>query len=172
MIHNVGNELWFDNERMNIIRGSENLVKYNNNLNSFDRPIDITLSDKQFVEAPTIIFMSSLHCNLKCTYCYAHKGEYRSDISNRSFKASDYIIVFDETIKKYGLVKAVTFFGGEPLLNHKEIEIFLKQVTVCEVGQVPKINFSITGTLFTPITNEPAHSPHLVLGHKLIVGWQ
>ena len=59
-------------------------------------------------------------CNLQCDYCYEQKGQLiKNPMMMTPLKAKEIIDFF---FKKYKYIKAISFFGGEPLMNVKTIE--------------------------------------------------
>lgn len=101
-----------------------------------------------FVQRRTVIKAMCLHiahdCNLACTYCFAHEGEYHGARSMMSFevgkKAIDFLIENSGNRKNL----EIDFFGGEPLMNFdvvKEIVIYAN-----EAGKSRNKNFRFTMT--------------------------
>lgn len=82
------------------------------------------------VDGPTIgpLTKLSLHvshvCNLRCTYCYADGGDYGQGPSMMSGETA--IAAIAEMERRFGSIRTIQFFGGEPLLNWPVI------LTVCE----------------------------------------
>lgn len=74
-----------------------------------------------------LTFMSSRTCNLNCRYCFAGEGEYGSvETKPKFYTAEAYEKAVKTAVKMYPEgVKSISFFGGEPLLNWKEIEKFV-----------------------------------------------
>jgi radical SAM protein with 4Fe4S-binding SPASM domain len=77
-----------------------------------------------------ITFMSARTCNLKCRYCYAGEGEYGNvDNKPKTLSADGYMQAVNMVLKEYPEgIKSISFFGGEPLINFKEISIFVPEV--------------------------------------------
>lgn len=64
-------------------------------------------------------------CNLRCSYCYAGKGDYGD---NGVFMKISIAQRVSELIDNYAQnVKSITFFGGEPTLNPDVIEYFCEK---------------------------------------------
>lgn len=120
MIFNIDKDLWFDNEKINIIVGEENLKKYKQNYDKYEQ-IKINKEDNWY---PSITYLSSTCCNLKCKYCFAHEGTYDIKSDLNTFTYEEYVRTFELVYNKYKHVASVTFFGGEPMINYKEIEKF------------------------------------------------
>ena len=60
-------------------------------------------------------------CNLSCTYCYANGGNYGSQPA--MMPPETVRRVLDRVMELYGGVSTVQFFGGEPLMNWKAIDV-------------------------------------------------
>lgn len=69
-----------------------------------------------------LLFMVALDCNMTCSYCYGDGGTYKRErtlmTTETALKALDAV--------SHGGIKAVTFFGGEPLLNFELIKNVVK----------------------------------------------
>ena len=94
-----------------------------------------------------LTFMSARTCNLNCKYCFAGEGEYGS-VENKPkfYTAEAYEKAVKTAVKMYpDGVKSISFFGGEPLLNWKEIEKFVPRCVdyFAEIGlPVPQMAIS------------------------------
>lgn len=68
----------------------------------------------------------SQECNLKCTYCYGHEGEYgqRGRMNEATLHSTFYTFFADDADRHF-----ITFFGGEPLMN---LPIMQKAATLKE----------------------------------------
>lgn len=77
-----------------------------------------------------VTFMSSRQCNLSCKYCFAENGEYgnREDKPKASSSSlyMDTIKFVMENMYPDG-ISSISFFGGEPLINYKQIELFIEK---------------------------------------------
>lgn len=75
----------------------------------------------------SLTFMSSRTCNLGCSYCFAGEGEYgRVKSKPVFFSCEKYIKSLEVALENYPEgIKSICFFGGEPLLNLKEIKKFI-----------------------------------------------
>ncbi len=84
-------------------------------------------------------------CNLWCSYCYADHGTYHTPASLMS--AEQAIAIVTRCLKIYPKIRAIQFFGGEPLLNPTAIEAvctFLEK----ELGpNCPKFSATTNGTI-------------------------
>lgn len=85
-------------------------------------------------------------CNLCCSYCYAHGGNYNSQ--NTLMSEDTAIRAVRQFAEYFGELKRIKFFGGEPFLNPKVIR------AVCETC-VELRNKGIIKELpdFTTVTN-------------------
>lgn len=103
-----------------------------------------------------IISRITLHiandCNLRCRYCFAGGGNY-GQIRNlmSEYTARDFV---DFCIREFDVVEKIVFFGGEPMLNIKAMEIVCSRFKFYkEKGQLsvlPKFVIITNGTILTP----------------------
>lgn len=121
MLFKIDDNLWFDNEKLYIVTGEENKNAY---MKHIDELPCINYKKPQNWK-PTLVFLSSTRCNLKCKYCYAEQGTYGMDDEEKFFNLSKYVYVFEYFHKAFGGVRAISFFGGEPMLNYSEIKKFV-----------------------------------------------
>lgn len=88
-------------------------------------------------------------CNMKCIYCYANGGNYKSaeclmdaNLANR---------IFDHFVNRFGTFRQILFFGGEPLLAIHVIEsvcIHVESLFQCnKIPFLPKFSIVTNGTL-------------------------
>lgn len=144
MLIKVTDDIWFDNEKMYVIKGEYNRYMYEKNEGDFPNH---NLKKKKS-EYPTVIFLSSTECNLKCRYCYADEGTYSHVSQKRALTFADYTKIFDMSLKKYGKVKALSFFGGEPLLNFIEIKKFVEYLHSNYTSEyIPHMSILSNGTI-------------------------
>lgn len=112
-------------------------------LNDTDKPLYQKISNLEIKYSDQIECLKihvSNSCNLRCSYCYANKGNYGNESELMSVNTAENVINFiNEHVKNYPL-KYITFFGGEPLLAVDIIEM------VCEA-------FLDKGILFLMQTN-------------------
>lgn len=78
-------------------------------------------------------------CNLKCSYCYANKGNYGKQANLMEPDLALKICKYIED--NYIEVEKISFFGGEPLLNIDVVEI------ICEYFSCKDIKFSMVTNL-------------------------
>lgn len=83
-------------------------------------------------------------CNLRCEYCFASKGDYKSGRSLMSeevaLRAVDYLI--DNSGDRYNI--EIDFFGGEPLLNFDVVKKVVEYGRSIEKTKNKKFYFTIT----------------------------
>lgn len=102
----------------------------------------------------TLSFMSARTCNLSCSYCFAGEGEYgKYDCKPKQFTYDMYMQGLQLAIKTYpeGLVR-IGFFGGEPLINFKDIMRFVPDcIELLKEHQleIPRISITTNATLLT-----------------------
>ena len=64
-------------------------------------------------------------CNLRCQYCYANAGDYKTKGHNMTVAVADRALsVF---FNHFEHIETIMFFGGEPLLNYPLIEYVCKK---------------------------------------------
>lgn len=76
-----------------------------------------------------LTFMSARTCNLGCTYCFAGEGEYGS-VSDKPafFTKENYMNAVRFALENYSDgIKSMCFFGGEPMINFREIKSFVRE---------------------------------------------
>lgn len=106
----------------------------------------------------TLTFMSARTCNLGCKYCFAEEGEYGLNERKPKYFTYDlYVKALYRTLEMYPEgIKRIGFFGGEPLLNFKEIKHFIpKAVKIFKEKDIQIPLFTITSNL-TLLTYEMA----------------
>lgn len=145
MIFKVSESLWFDAENLYIIKGKNKFNSYTKSLENSDT---IPIKRSSPSEYPTLIFLSSTACNLSCGYCFAHSGSYVVNAKKRFFDYDSYVYVYEETLKQYGGVSGISFFGGEPLLNFDEIKKFVEFLFSHYSDNVPSMSVASNGTIF------------------------
>ncbi|OYP03273.1 hypothetical protein CG709_10460, partial [Lachnotalea glycerini] len=120
MLIEVDKDIWFDNEKVFIILGNDNKNKYAENYN--DYPVIKEKKNKNWY--PTLVFLASIRCNLQCKYCFAHDGTYDIDDEKTKIGFEEFKKTFDYFYNTCGHINAISFFGGEPMIDYKEIEKF------------------------------------------------
>lgn len=83
-------------------------------------------------------------CNMKCSYCFASKGNYGLNRDLMSFetakKAIDFLIEHSDNIKNLD----VDFFGGEPLLNFEVVKKTVNYARRLQGKNGKKFRFTLT----------------------------
>ena len=88
-------------------------------------------------------------CNLRCAYCFASEGDYKTGrcLMSRevAFEAIDYLIAHSEGRKSI----EIDFFGGEPLMNFDVVRAAVAYAKEQEIKTGKQFYFTITtnGTL-------------------------
>ena len=110
-----------------------------------------------------LILHLSNDCNLRCVYCYANGGNYRSSRDLMSKETLDRII--DVIYREYDHVDRIQYFGGEPLLNIALIDHGCRRMREIEQSRGSDIDFGIVinGTLINDRFVE------LVKEHRIVV---
>jgi len=94
-----------------------------------------------------LILHLSNDCNLRCVYCYANGGNYRSSRDLMTGEMLDRII--EVIYREYDHVDRIQYFGGEPLLNMDLIDHGCRRMREIEQSRGNDIDFGIVvnGTL-------------------------
>src|SRR5690606_17117017 len=94
----------------------------------------------------------SQKCNMGCMYCYAEQGSFGG--VPRSMSLNTAITAIDALLegKKKGDKVQVSFLGGEPLMNRKDIMEATRHAYEQAKKREVKVGFSVTtnGTLLRP----------------------
>ena len=144
MIYDLGQSIFFDNTNLYIIRGDSQVKEYEENIERYPK-ISHRTYDKRY---PTLIFLSATECNLHCKYCYAEAGTYGNISKERQFTFEKYKYCYETAMKIFGGVKAISFFGGEPLLNYSEIKRFVEYLySKYDEGKIPEMAVASNGTI-------------------------
>lgn len=145
MLCKVKNGIWFDNESLKIYLGDESQLPEENS-----RPEYVDISQKPENWKPTIIYLSATTCNLRCKYCYAHDGTYGVSDGKVQFDLNTYIETFIRVHDIYGGVSNISFFGGEPMINFKEIKKFvLFLYENYPKSEIPKFSINTNSTIIS-----------------------
>ncbi len=165
-----GSTFVVDNEALNAIKNFKDglinkkllsILKEENILiddNTNERLIYKCLSNKKKFYGFKSFFtiLSSYACNMSCTYCYEKyffekNGEIKRKTMNN--KNSNLVIKFIKNIIIERNYKNITivFFGGEPLLNIKQVYKILESLDpwIKNLGLILKVHFVSNGTLIT-----------------------
>lgn len=115
---------FFDSEEVCIIDSEE-----------YDKNLTDKISLFEVVErcSEKITILLTTKCNASCVYCY-EKENYWIDIPT-VINRKESIKICKNLVEKYDEIKTVSFFGGEPLINFKE----LKYIT-CTLNKFIKVN--------------------------------
>ncbi len=144
MIHKIQEDVWFDSENLYVITSQDRLKRYTEARESLP---PIRHRDKREWK-PTLVFLSATVCNLKCKYCYAHEGSYGMVDPERCFTFENYVKVYDFFYEAHGGIKAINFFGGEPLLNFSEIKKFVVYLHEhYRASELPTLSVASNGTI-------------------------
>lgn len=84
-------------------------------------------------------------CNLWCSYCYADHGMYHSPSS--LLKPEQAVEMVRRALKFYSGFKAIQFFGGEPLLNPRAMDLVCEYLTEELGGGCPEFVATTNGTI-------------------------
>jgi uncharacterized protein len=91
-------------------------------------------------------------CNMGCTYCYAHEGDFGGAPQNMPLKtALDAVeLLFREA--RPGDKVSLSFLGGEPLMNRSVIRAATEHAVALSLARKNRLTLSITsnGTLIRP----------------------
>lgn len=106
-------------------------------------------------------------CNLRCEYCFASKGDYKTGRTLMSketaFKALDYLVEHSGARKHI----EVDFFGGEPLMNFDVIKATVEYGRSLEKKTGKKFFFTMTTNAFH-VTLEQAEFLNEQMGNIVI----
>lgn len=122
VVSQIANDIWFDSEKLYIVKGKEKKQKFIENYEAFPCAKDMEKADNKY---PVVTFLSSVLCNLKCVYCYADQGKYNNICEQNTFTFENYLKAYETVMEEYGGIKNICFFGGEPLLDFDEIKKFV-----------------------------------------------
>jgi uncharacterized protein len=77
-------------------------------------------------------------CNLACTYCYANGGNYGAQPALMSPETVRKVL--DRIMDLYGEIRTLHFFGGEPLMNSKAIDVAAEYLHLAvSAGRTPRM---------------------------------
>lgn len=109
-----------------------NLIEFKNTLNTYNEKIKRTYNLNGYSNNKKILNRLVIHvanaCNLKCKYCYANGGNYKSDESFLTKNQADKIL--DKFFNEFDVIEGIQFFGGEPLLNLELIEYICEKINL------------------------------------------
>ena len=111
---------------------------------------EIVLTKKAEDSIKALCLHVSHDCNLRCEYCFASKGDYKSGrrlmTKEIALKAVDYLVA--NSGHRHNI--EIDFFGGEPLMNFDTVKEVVAYGRELENKSGKKFYFTITtnGTLF------------------------
>nr|WP_297932353.1 radical SAM protein [uncultured Lachnoclostridium sp.] len=145
---------------LSVLEDIQNLVKQENILQmpmytNFTPYLKETLQKKLNEEFKQLILEVTQNCNLRCGYCIYHDGNgtFRN-FSNRSMTWETAKKAIDYAFQHSGDEIAITFYGGEPLVNYDLLKECIEYCRKQENGK-RKITYSFTSNL-TLMTKERA----------------
>ena len=163
LLKQVDDNIWFDLDKMYIVKGAENRETYLNNYSYYEE-----CGHKKKISYTSVIFLSSLNCNLKCKYCYAGDGRYGENHNNRNFDFDRYKTTFIKLTNKYGKIGSINFFGGEPLLNFTEIKKFVSYLfDNYGYEDIPKLSIGSNGTILNDEIKEFINKYNIAFGTSI-----
>ena len=109
------------------------------------------INDESLTDPPltAISLAIAQKCNLGCTYCYAHQGDFGKSAKNMTtetgIEAVDLMFKHNSGNNQMNLA----FLGGEPLINRQALQTITRYATEKAAREIKQIHFSITtnGTL-------------------------
>lgn len=107
--------------------------------------IEDLVKDREDIHSLKALCLHIAHdCNLRCEYCFASKGDYKSGRSLMSeevaLKAVDYLV--DNSGSRLNI--EIDFFGGEPLMNFDVVKKVVEYGRSIEKERDKKFYFTIT----------------------------
>ncbi|BFH61197.1 MULTISPECIES: radical SAM/SPASM domain-containing protein [Paenibacillus] len=149
MLFKIEEGLWFDNEHVAIYKAKElhpDMLK-NKNQPSVGDGIEKRREDWR----PTLIFLSTTTCNLRCKYCFADCGSFGVINEKKSFSFDDYVQAYTKMYSMFDGISSISFFGGEPLINFKEIRKFVKYLySTYSKDRIPSLSVNTNATIMNP----------------------
>jgi uncharacterized protein len=140
----------FSNDNLDEILNELSMLYSNGFLTAEDKLSKIKGNGGGFVSALCLIMATD--CNLRCKYCFAGDGNYNHIRKKMSIDVAEKSIDF--LVRNAGRRKdlALSFFGGEPLLNFKGIKEIVMYAEKTGLKHGKKFSFSVTtnGTLLNP----------------------
>ena len=165
MVYQVVNDTWFDSEKLFIVKGEEKKQKY---LDNYDAYPDVKEAKKPEDRYPVLTFLSSVLCNLKCVYCYADHGNYNHICEQNTFTFENYLKAYETVMAEYGGIRNICFFGGEPLLDFKEIKKFVVYLNEhVDKDKLPTFSIGSNGTILDDEILDFMEEYHILFGTSL-----
>jgi len=161
MLFQVKDNIWFNNDSIKIFTGDDE-----------HKTECITVPARKSVPSvhdenwkPTIIYLAATSCNLKCKYCYADEGTYGIKEEKKQFTFDDYLQTYTKMKELHGGIKAISFFGGEPLLNYREIRKFVEYLHETYYSdEIPALSVNTNGTVLNQEILEFLGKYHFIIG--------
>lgn len=112
----------------------------------FEKKIDESIIEEGIIQSQQLVFETTDHCNLHCTYCslgdmyvFNKPGKKNIDTS-KALLALEYIFKRKASNSPF----AISFFGGEPLYNFDFIRVIINRAKT--LNQAKKLNLSFNMT--------------------------
>lgn len=112
----------------------------------FEKQIDESIIEEGIIQSQQLVFETTDHCNLHCTYCslgdmyvFNKPGKKNIDTS-KALLALEYIFKRKASNSPF----AISFFGGEPLYNFDFIRVIINRAKT--LNQAKKLNLSFNMT--------------------------
>lgn len=92
-------------------------------------------------------------CNMRCKYCYAHGGVYKSEESIMTKETAQAAVDF--FMHKFDKISSIKFIGGEPLMNLDVLKFICEYIEdQKKKGKIKKVPSYIVNTNGTILTDE------------------
>lgn len=165
MVYQITENTWFDPAKLFIVKGEEKKQKYIDNYDSYPSAKEAKNTKNKY---PAVTFLSSVLCNLKCVYCYADQGNYNHICEQNTFTFENYLKAYKTVMAEYGGIKNICFFGGEPLLDFKEIKKFVEYLHEHVKKEVlPSFSVGSNGTILDDEILDFMSKYHILFGTSL-----
>ncbi|WOO38580.1 radical SAM protein [Anaerocolumna sp. AGMB13020] len=161
-MYKVDNNIWFDSEAIKIfIDGDGGKKEFLKVPKKIEAP---SVHDEGW--RPTIIYLAATTCNLKCKYCYAEEGTYGIHDSKRQFDFEAYVATYEMIKEIHNGVKAISFFGGEPILNFRQIKKFVEYLFATS-EKVPQLSINTNATILNDEILEFICKYNIIIGTSI-----
>lgn len=148
LIESMGDNLYFNPETLELIDVRNNVSE--SNIAKLDsskekaQPIrhikSIEVQRSNVIDRITLCVSND--CNLRCKYCYAHGGDYGA--GRKLMDTGTAVDFVNFCFREFDKINQILFFGGEPLLNWRIIEVVCSSfVKVCNQKKIPLPKFSL-----------------------------
>lgn len=164
MLMEIEKNIWFDSDSIKIWKGEKE-----------NRRECMPVPSKKHVPSvqdenwrPTLIYIAAAACNLKCKYCYAGEGTYGIKAAKRQLTYEEYVETYTKMRELYKGIKAISFFGGEPLLNFREIKKFVEYLhETYPPEELPELSVNTNGTILNEEILDFLCRYHFVIGTSI-----